>query len=62
MDTFNYKVKISLKTNILSRYSSNLNNELDIVNAGRMFNHARSIIVFKFFLEKIGGNGITSDA
>ena len=52
MDTFKYKLKISLKAEILSRCSGNLNNGLDIVNAGRMVNYTCTTIVFKFYLEE----------
>ena len=52
MNTFNYKVKMYLKAKILSRCNGNLNNGLDNVNIGRMFNNACTTIVFKFFLEE----------
>ena len=52
MDTFKYKLKISLKAEILSRCSGNLNNGLDIVNAGRMVNYTCATIVFKFYSEE----------
>ena len=64
MNTFNYKVKMYLKAKILSRCNGNLNNGLDNVNIGRMFNNACTTIVFKFFFgrKQNEGSGIASNS
>ena len=52
INNINYKVNISLNTNILAQCSSYLNNELDINKTGGLFNITCTKVDFKYYLEK----------